>query len=239
MLRRATVLLHHMTRRWEVSVSEARGVADAIRDARAGVPGVVGLSLRDVAERSGISAATINRIEKGLVDSPSAETLISIARGLGRNPFFLLLLSGRVSESEARRQLLEMFEEGSEVHDEWQDQAEAIRNGLRSPEWPLEELHELAYELFVGGEISEIARDDAFLLMAADGFGNEQMREIARLLAAVSHERRERVVEYLRDQVELSRRDYVRGQAEFELTQNAEMGGTRTALNPADAGGSR
>lgn len=87
-------------------------VAEAIRQARQG-PG--GKSLRTVSERAGVSAGTINRIEKGKVGRPSAETLIGIARGLELNPFLLLVISGHVPEEEARRRLLQMFDEGSEI----------------------------------------------------------------------------------------------------------------------------
>ena len=48
--------------------------------------------LRVVADRAGVSVAQINRIENGHVHHPTAEMLIAIARGLQRNPLFLLIL---------------------------------------------------------------------------------------------------------------------------------------------------
>lgn len=181
-------------------------VAEAIRRARTDAPS---RSLREVAESAGVSAAQINRIENGQVEHPSAETLVAIARGLGLNPFFLLVLSGHVSEDEARRRLLLMFEEGSEIQQEWDMEAPEIRRNLADPEWPVEHIHRIAFDLFIGEPLWEVAWDESYLLMGT-GAGNEQMREIATLLAGIIDERRPRVIEYLRDQVELSRRDMIR-----------------------------
>jgi transcriptional regulator with XRE-family HTH domain len=180
-------------------------VAEAVRQARQD-PG--GKSLRAVAERSGISAGTINRIEKGKVERPSAETLIAIARGLELNPFLLLVISGHVPQEEARRRLLQMFDEGSEIQQEWEREAPKIREQLADPTWPLEEIRKLAFDLFVGEPLWEVAWDDSYLLMAA-GSENEQMREISTLLGAIIEERLPRVIEYLRDQAVLSRRDMI------------------------------
>lgn len=187
-------------------MKQAYTVAEAIRRARTDAPSK---SLREVAENSGISAGQINRIENGHVEHPSAETLVAIARGLGLNPFFLLVLSGHVSEEEARRHLVQMFEEGSEIQQEWDMEAAEIRKNLGDPEWPIEQIHRIAFDLFIGEPLWEVAWDDSYLLMAT-GEANEKMREIATLLGGITDERRPRVIEYLRDQVELSRRDLIR-----------------------------
>lgn len=42
-----------------------------------------GLEIREVAERSGISAAQISRIERNTIQNPSPQTLNKIARGIG------------------------------------------------------------------------------------------------------------------------------------------------------------
>lgn len=180
-------------------------VAEAIRQARQD-PG--GKSLRTVAERAGVSAGTINRIEKGKVGRPSAETLIAIARGLELNPFLLLVISGHVPEEEARRRLLQMFDEGSEIQQEWEREAPKIREQLADSTWPEEEIRKLAFDLFVGEPLWEVAWDDSYLLMAS-GPENERMREISTLLRAIIDERLPRVIEYLRDQAVLSRRDMI------------------------------
>jgi transcriptional regulator with XRE-family HTH domain len=188
-------------------MGDTYSVAEAIRQARHD-PG--GKSLREVAERAGVSAGTINRIEKGKVARPSAQTLIAIARGLELNPFLLLVISGYVPEEEARRRLLQMFDEGSEIQQEWEREAPKIREQLGDSTWPAEEIRRLAFDLFVGEPLWEVAWDDSYLLMAS-GSENEQMREISTLLGAIIEERLPRVIEYLRDQAVLSRRDVISG----------------------------
>lgn len=54
------------------------------------------LSMRELARRSGLSAAQISRIEGGEVGQPSAETLTRIALALDRDAELLLIAAGRV-----------------------------------------------------------------------------------------------------------------------------------------------
>ena len=71
----------------------------------------------------------MSRIESGEVAQPSADTLISLARALDRNPAPLLIVSGHIDAREARMVLLEMFRPNvgdeydpttdSELVDEW------------------------------------------------------------------------------------------------------------------------
>jgi transcriptional regulator with XRE-family HTH domain len=221
-------------------MSQQYTVAEAIRQARKG-SGPDGRSLRAIAARAGVSAAQINRIENGQVEHPSAETLIAVARGLELNPFFLLVLSGHVSDAEARRRLAAMFQEGSEIQQEWVSEAAEIRTNLEDPGWPTDEIHRLAFTLFIGEPLWEVAWDDSFLLMAS-GTENEQMREIASLLANLIDERKPRVIEYLRDQVELSRRDLLRSyeadQAEVaRLMKSGEWPPADVDLSSGENGG--
>ena len=203
-------------------------VAAAIREARE----YSRVSLREVADKAGVSAAQINRIENGHVERPSVETLVAIARGLGLNPFFLLVLSGHVSEGESRRRLLQMFDYGSEVQQEFELSAAEIREHLGDPSWPLDEIHRLAFDLFIGEPLWEVAWTDSYLLMASEQ-ADEEMREIATLLASIIDERRPRVIEYLRDQVELSRRDQIRiNEADIAEYQRMLTAGEMAGVEP-------
>ncbi len=170
--------------------------------------------LRVVAERAGVSVAQINRIENGHVHHPTAEMLIAIARGLQRNPLFLLILSGHIAEAEARRRLIDLLAEGTEVAAEWRGEAEKEGALLADPAHPVDEVHHVAFDLFVGEELVETSWSEWSLLLAT-GSESEETREVAALLESISPERWERVLTYLRDQVELSRRDMLRDELTY------------------------
>jgi transcriptional regulator with XRE-family HTH domain len=62
--------------------------------ARGGVDVPAGLSVRQLAKRAGVSAATLSRIEADQVRKPGQEILVALARALNRNPLPLLILPG-------------------------------------------------------------------------------------------------------------------------------------------------
>jgi transcriptional regulator with XRE-family HTH domain len=164
--------------------------------------------LRAISDASGVSPAQISRIERDEVENPVVETLIKLSRGVWRNPLPLLILSHHVSNGEARRRLLELLEEGTEVHAEWgSDDVREAREALSDPATPQDLIDQLAFDLFVGEELYETAWDDAHVLMGV-GEGNEVLREIAQKFPLLSPRRAELVLGYLRDQAELSRREY-------------------------------
>jgi transcriptional regulator with XRE-family HTH domain len=76
-------------------VTESNGLAQLIKLARGDQP------MRELARRSGLSAAQVSRIEAGHVDSPTIETLTRLADALDRDPQLLLAALGRIDDDEA------------------------------------------------------------------------------------------------------------------------------------------
>jgi transcriptional regulator with XRE-family HTH domain len=90
----------HNTPRISVLLKEARG----------------DLSMRELARRSGLSAAQISRIESGDVERPSDETLVKLATALERDPRALLIAVRPIRTREGAavvRQMLEGFPAGT------------------------------------------------------------------------------------------------------------------------------
>jgi transcriptional regulator with XRE-family HTH domain len=58
--------------------------------------------MRELARKSGLSAAQISRIENGSVEQPSVRTLINLAVALGRDSELLLIAAGHTRGAEAR-----------------------------------------------------------------------------------------------------------------------------------------
>ena len=71
---------------------QAQTLAEVIREARVRAR----LSMRELARRSGLSAAQISRIEAGEVERPVAETLVRLAKALGRDAQLLLVFAGHI-----------------------------------------------------------------------------------------------------------------------------------------------
>lgn len=93
------MILHAMNR-----VTESNTLSQLVSTARGNLP------MREVARRSGLSAAQISRIEGGLVESPTIETLTKIARALERDPQLLLIALDRVDEVQALQHLQQALE---------------------------------------------------------------------------------------------------------------------------------
>src|SRR5688572_10246690 len=89
-------------------------LAGVIREARARAR----LSMRELARRSGLSAAQISRIEAGDVERPVAETLVRLAKALGRDAQLLLVFAGHIRGARAQqllRQAIEVLPEQSQA----------------------------------------------------------------------------------------------------------------------------
>lgn len=68
------------------------------------------LSMRELARRSGLSAAQISRIEAGEVERPVAETLVRLAKALGRDAQLLLVFAGHIRGTRAQQLLRQAIE---------------------------------------------------------------------------------------------------------------------------------
>jgi transcriptional regulator with XRE-family HTH domain len=87
-------------------------LAEVIREARVRAR----LSMRELARRSGLSAAQISRIEAGEVERPVAETLVRLAKALGRDAQLLLVFAGHIRGARAQqllRQAIDVLPEPS------------------------------------------------------------------------------------------------------------------------------
>ena len=84
-------------------VTESNELAQLLTAARGNLP------MRELARRSGLSAAQISRIEAGNVETPTIETLTSLSRALDRDPQLLLVALGRISSDEAVGLVLRAF----------------------------------------------------------------------------------------------------------------------------------
>ena len=81
-------------------------MAEVIKEAR----GRARLSMRELARRSGLSAAQVSRIEAGEVERPVAETLVKLAKALDRDAQLLLVFAGHIRGARARQLLREALE---------------------------------------------------------------------------------------------------------------------------------
>lgn len=197
-------------------MSEIGTLGEAIREARE--TSSSSLSMRELARRSGVSAGQISRIEAGEVVSPSVQTLIALARALDLNPIPLLILAGHIDEGEARARLLAFLADGTELWESWTklgnefdtDHVSELRAILQDPNSSRQQIGEVARNLFLTPELEETAWHDSLLLAGAEGPGARDLREVAQLWPALTTLRRARVMDFLRDQVELSRAEWAR-----------------------------
>ncbi|MGN6872539.1 MAG: helix-turn-helix domain-containing protein [Solirubrobacteraceae bacterium] len=81
-------------------------IGDLLRSARQ----QRGISLRELARRSGISAGTISRIQAGEVQQPGVSTLEAIADAFGRPLEPLLLITGHIDRNEFDRRVASLEE---------------------------------------------------------------------------------------------------------------------------------
>lgn len=199
-------------------------LAEAVKTARQ-----TSMSMRELARRSGVSAAQISRIEAGDVERPSVETLTALARALELNPIPLMILGGYIGEEEARERLGAFLADGTELWEAWTQQGSEedydyvaeMRAIVEDPNATRVDLGEVARNLFLTPELEETAWHDSLLLAGAPGPEAKNLRELAQLWPALTSDRRRRVMECLRDQVELSRAEWKRDVAEMQAQTTA------------------
>jgi transcriptional regulator with XRE-family HTH domain len=185
-------------------------IANAIRVCREGL----GIGVRELSRRSGVAAPQISRLERGEVKKPTVETLVALARGLDWNPIPLLILAGYVDVEEARARLREYFAEGAELIEEWrvapdgEKQIEAARAAIADQNTTLERFQEIAFDVWAGGESGETLWDEVYAVLPALGEHQTELREVVGSWPSLSTERRRRVIEFVRDQVQLSQREF-------------------------------
>ena len=85
---------------------QVQTLAEVIREARVRAR----LSMRELGRRSGLSAAQISRIEAGEVERPVAETLVRLAKALGRDAQLLLVFAGHIRGTRAEQLLRQAIE---------------------------------------------------------------------------------------------------------------------------------
>lgn len=190
-------------------ISELSAVSEAIREASLRR----GLSIRALARLSGVSAAQINRLRAGQGTRPRVETLRDLARALDRNLNLLLALAGHLDSEEVRVMLRRMFTEGSEVVEEWKwmgrDVTEA-RRLIDAKGTSDDQLRRIVLDIFLRWDIEENLWQDAYAVSLGTGRGAHELREIGQLIAGLSEARLQRVVEFVRDQYELSKNEELR-----------------------------
>ncbi|HEY5196233.1 MAG TPA: helix-turn-helix transcriptional regulator [Solirubrobacteraceae bacterium] len=176
-------------------------VAAALQKARCG-------SMRELAARAGLSPAQISRIESGQVQQPAPATLVALARALWLNPMPLLILAGHIPDDEARSWIKNVIAPGTEVYLDWHGHNPlAVIDAQRTvedPSTPQEEIHKLAFDLFVGEPVVETEWDSSMALLGVAETDRAQ-RQLVNLFAQLTGERRERMLADLKDQVTLSR----------------------------------
>mgnify|MGYP001167391280 CR=1 FL=1 len=187
----------------------SKDVAAVITDARK----ARSLSIRELGRRAGVSAGQISRIESGEVQRPAVETLVALARALDCNPVPLMIVAGHVTGDEARGRLAHFVADESELASEWvhTGDAEALQRMQRivgdskaSPS----DLRGVAADVFLTAETEETLWHDAYLALPTQGEGAEDLRELVSAWPSVDPGRRVRVLEFVRDQVALSRLDF-------------------------------
>lgn len=191
-------------------------VSEVLRKARQGH----GLSLRELARRSGISPAQVSRIESGDVAQPSAQTLISLAQALDRNPAPLLIVSTHIDLPEARMVLLEMFRPNvgteydpkidSELVDDWthsgrKREIEHARKLLAHDHPKEDALRKLAGEVFLTTETAETLWRDSFIESLAHRAEDDDLVQLLALWQTLPRERRAKLLDYASEQAELAR----------------------------------
>ncbi|MGH2946708.1 MAG: helix-turn-helix domain-containing protein [Solirubrobacteraceae bacterium] len=158
--------------------------------------------IRHVARRSGVSAAQISRIESGHVRRPGPEILMSLARGLNRNPLPLMVLAGHISLDEGRKRLLTLFREGAELPESWGDAripVERVREILADPSADEHDVFVIASDVFAVAETQETMWDESHKALLARGEASADLRELLDYWNYMGHDRRRRLLAYARE----------------------------------------
>jgi transcriptional regulator with XRE-family HTH domain len=184
-------------------------VGEVIREGRNWHGGI--LSLRQLAEKAGISASQLSRIEGGKVQNLSIEALGKVARGLNRDPRLLLIISGHIAGEEARLILKEKVKPGTELIEEWAWQPQKVeeyRAMLDDPQASDEAIKTLAAEVFQTWVDETLWLEGYLLPLMAQSDDKEllDLVETFRLVrSSFAEDRAKKIVEYAHDQLELAR----------------------------------
>ena len=168
--------------------------------------------IRHVARRSGVSPAQISRIESGQVQRPGPDLLVSLARGLNRNPLPLMVLAGHLSLDEGRQRLSALFREGSELAEVWDPARiplERVRAILADPHADEHEVRVIASDVFAFAETEETLWHASHEVLLARGEDSADLRELLDFWNYMGRDRRRRLLAYaseLRDLTDLEYR---------------------------------
>jgi transcriptional regulator with XRE-family HTH domain len=191
--------------------------------AAAGASGA-GLSLRELARRSGVSVAQVSRIEASQVLKPSREILVALARALDRNPLPLLILAGHLNLEEARQALLPLFREGAELPEEWGDWAtfalDETRRLLASPDTRPDQIDAIAADVFFVAETEESLWNESDALALARGSDATELRELMGIWRFIGAHRSD-LLEYGRSLRRLADLEYQAEAATLEAEASA------------------
>lgn len=177
-----------------------------------------GLSIRELGRRARVSAAQLSRIEAGKVEQPSIDTLVAVARALERNPKPLLVVSGHIGSDEAIQWLRDVLREhrgeeydpehDSELVDEWtygwRERLDEARTLLEEKEPDENKVKAVAADVFFTTETEETMWWESWLAPLLAEHGGEELREHVRLFLALPSNRRARVAEFTREQLQLA-----------------------------------
>lgn len=184
--------------------SAAERVAEAVREGGTRS----GMSIRELARVSRKSPAQINRLRAARAN-PTRDTLVAIARALGRNPNLLFIASGHLESEEARGVLRGAFRDGSEHVEVWKSEGrdvEQVRRTIEDPTTDADELAELALTVFLDPDSEENLWNDPFLGSFSEGDDAPMIRALLQDWAYLTIERKKKVIDYARDQADLARR---------------------------------
>jgi transcriptional regulator with XRE-family HTH domain len=155
-----------------------------------------GLGVRELARRAGVSESQISRVENGKTTTPNDATLEGIANALGRPPLALLALTD--------------FSEGKVLRDSAAETLDTLPNWARArhsvealEDATLEELRPFARDVFLLQNLTSVLEKSGIW----GGEGNPELVELSTLLNSLTPERRERCLQFVRDQARLSELD--------------------------------
>ncbi len=184
-----------------------------------------GYSIRQLARESGLSVAQINRLRAAQVGNPSSDTLVAVARAFGRNPNLLFVVADSFADEEGRAVLTQAFAAGSELSAVWtwlDRDVEETRRQLDDPLTAPEAIRRLALDAFLAPEAEENLWHDVYFAAGAEGESGRELRELARMWAYLSRERQAKVLEYVRDQHALARREDLEEMQEEDPNQGKQ-----------------
>lgn len=158
------------------------------------------MSVRELARQAGISHTQVSRIESGQVKRPSRLVLVSIARGLDRNPIPLLVLAGHLGIAEAQEALRPLFRKEAELLEEWGDwttfDLTEVNRIIRDPDSSMANLERIAADVFHVEETDETLWDDSYQVAASGGEGARDLQEFMLIWRYVPGDLRQRWLKY-------------------------------------------